>query len=332
VGASAGLALLAIALFLSGLGSSTQHPLASSLVARAFAGPRSLKALGTYNFIGDVGKMTVPLAGALLLTLVSWRSTVVIIGACGIGAAVAIAMLMPRFGAESATHGVKAAEGQRHPPQRFGFALLFAIGLIDSATRMAFLTFLPFLLTEKGASLPTIGLALSLVFAGGAVGKLVCAFIGARIGVVATVFLTEALTTLATLALLPLPLDAVLLLLPVIGLALNGTSSVLYGSVPVLVSPERRARAFSLFYTGTIGSGAAVPVVFGAFGDLLGVPTTIALTGLFALLTIPPAVERLNPSVLLRKHGLTGAEALDYVRALPLRYGAGELAFVADDS
>jgi MFS family permease len=124
---------------------------------------------------------------------------------------------------------------------------------------MAFLTFLPFLLTEKGASLPTIGLALSLAFAGGAVGKPACAFIGARIGVVATVFLTEALTTVATLALLPLPLDAVLLLLPAIGVALNGTSSVLYGSVPVLVSTERRARAFGLFYTGTIGSGAAGP-------------------------------------------------------------------------
>ena len=234
--------------------------------------------------------MTVPLAGALLLTLVSWRSTVVIIGACGVAAAVAIAILMPRFGAENAPHDVKAAEGQNHPPQRLGFALLFAIGLIDSATRMAFLTFLPFLLTEKGASLPTIGLALSLVLAGGAVGKLACAFIGARIGVVATVFLTEALTTVATLALLPLPLDAVLLLLPAIGVALSGTSSVLYGSVPVLVSPERRARAFGLFYTGTIGSGAAAPVVFGGLGDLLGVPTTIALTGLFALLAIPPAV------------------------------------------
>jgi MFS family permease len=87
----------------------------------------------------------------------------------------------------------------------------------------------------------------------------------------------------------------VLLLLPVIGLALNGTSSVLYGSVPVFVSPERRARAFSLFYTGTIGAGAVAPVMFGAFGDLLGVPAAIALTGLFALLTIPPAVA-LRPS------------------------------------
>ena len=47
-----------------------------------------------------------------------------------------------------------------------------------------------------------------------------------------------------------------LALLPLIGFALNGTSSVLYGSVPDLVSPARRQRAFGIFYTGTIGSGA----------------------------------------------------------------------------
>src|SRR2546430_13245611 len=41
----------------------------SALMARAFAGPRSLKALGTYNFAGDIGKMTVPAAAALLLTV-----------------------------------------------------------------------------------------------------------------------------------------------------------------------------------------------------------------------------------------------------------------------
>ena len=101
---------------------------------------------------------------------------------------------------------------------------------------------------------------------------------------------TEGLTAVGIGALLPLGLNATLLLLPIIGIALNGTSSVLYGSVPDLVRPERRGRAFSVFYTGTIGAGAGAPVVFGAFGDLLGMPTTIALTGLFALLTIPPAV------------------------------------------
>ena len=59
-GASAGFNMLVIALVVGGLGASTQHPLASALVARAFEGARSLKALGTYNFAGDIGKMTLP--------------------------------------------------------------------------------------------------------------------------------------------------------------------------------------------------------------------------------------------------------------------------------
>ena len=137
---------------------------------------------------------------------------------------------------------------------------------------MGLLTFLPFLLTAKGASLPTIGFALTLVFVGGAVGKLVCAWIGARIGVVATVWLTEGLTALGILALIVLPLEFALVLLPAIGVALNGTSSVLYGSVPLLVSPEARTRAFSIFYTGTIGSGAIAPIFYGLIGDAIGVP------------------------------------------------------------
>ena len=65
--------------------------------------------------------------------------------------------------------------------------------MIDSATRMGFLTFLPFLLKLKGADLPTIGIALTLVFAGGAAGKLVCGWLGARLGVLKAVFLTEGL-------------------------------------------------------------------------------------------------------------------------------------------
>ena len=150
--------------------------------------------------------------------------------------------MTPRYGAEAAGHDRRMTTAtvatSRRRARRFAFPVLLSIGVIDSATRMAFLTFLPFVLTAKGASLPTIGLALTLVFAGGAAGKLVCAFIGARIGAIATVWLTEGLTALGIVALLPLPLEAALVLLPVIGVALNGTSSVLYGSVPDLVAPE----------------------------------------------------------------------------------------------
>ena len=140
----------------------------------------------------------------------------------------------------------------------------------------------------KGADLPTIGVALTLIFAGGAAGKLVCGWLGARLGVVpATVFLTEGLTAAGILALLPLPLMAGLAVLPLIGMALNGTSSVLYGTVPELVPPERRQRAFSIFYTGGVGAGALAPVIYGAASDLADVPTMMVLVAAIVLMTLP---------------------------------------------
>jgi len=292
-GASTGFALLIAALFVGGLGASTQHPLASALMARAFAGPRSLKALGTYNFAGDIGKMTVPAAASLLLVVTTWQPAVALLGAVGFAAAVAILMLTPRYGPEPSAVAKPGGTGGTTAPaanSRFAFPVLVSIGVIDSAVRMAFLTFLPFLLAAKGANLPTIGLALTLVFAGGAAGKLVCAFIGARIGAIATVWLTEGLTAAVILAIVPLSLEAGMLLLPLIGIALNGTSSVLYGSVPALVTPERRGRAFSVFYTGSIGSGALAPALFGAVGDVLGVTAALVMVACTVLLTLPLAL------------------------------------------
>jgi MFS family permease len=287
-GASAGLVMLALALIVGGLGASTQHPLASTLVARAFGESRAIKAIGTYNFAGDIGKMTLPAAAALLLTVMAWRPAVAALGACGFAAALAILALMPRQDGDAKVATASAVAAAGGTPRR-GFRLLLAIGVLDSATRMPFLTFLPFLLGAKGASVQGIGLALTLVFAGGACGKLVCAFAGARIGVLATVVLTESLTALGIVALLPLPLEACYALLPLIGVALNGTSSVLYGSVPALVAPDRRARAFGVFYTGTIGAGATAPILYGLVGDLLGVPATLAVLAAMVLVTVPLA-------------------------------------------
>jgi MFS transporter, FSR family, fosmidomycin resistance protein len=299
-GLSTGVAVLVAALFIGGLGASTQHPLASSLIAHAFAGARSLKALGTYNFAGDIGKMTLPAAAALLLMALPWRHALMILGALGALAALAIFVAMPRFsdGQASSREGdhARRTAGAAKP---FAFPLLLSVGVIDSATRMAFLTFLPFVLTAKGASVQIVGLALTLVFAGGAMGKLVCAFIGARIGAVATVWLTETVTAIGIVALLPLPLEPALILLPIVGVALNGTSSVLYGSVPDLVEPARRQRAFSIFYTGTIGAGAVSPAIYGLLGDAVGVPAALMVIAAVVLVTLPITLA-LRPALAAR--------------------------------
>ncbi len=161
--------------------------------------------------------------------------------------------------------------------------------MIDNSTRTAFFTFLPFLLLAKGSAVKTVGLALGLAFAGGAVGKFVCGAVAERLGVIRTVVLTEGATGLGIFALLALPLAPALVFLPLLGVALNGTSSVLYGSVADLVAPERRSRAYGLFYTLGLGAGAAAPAVYGLLSDWAGVTTTLAVIGLLVLVTIPLA-------------------------------------------
>ena len=288
-GASAGYPMLIVALVLAGLGASVQHPIAANLVAQAFPGRRSRTALATYNFSGDLGKMAFPALTAGLVALMPWRSATMVLGMMALAAAAAILAVrgLPGQGREApetaAAKPAEAAAGQA----RGGFPLLLSIAMIDSATRMGFLTFLPFLLKLKGADLPTIGLALTLVFTGGAAGKLVCGWLGARLGVVKAVFLTEGLTAVGIVALLPLPLFAGLLVLPLIGVALNGTSSVLYGTVPELVAPERRQRAFSIFYTGGIGAGALAPVLYGLVSDMIDVPVMMLLIAAVVLVTLP---------------------------------------------
>jgi predicted MFS family arabinose efflux permease len=54
-----------------------------------------------------------------------------------------------------------------------------------------------------------------------------------------------------------------------------------------LVTPDKRARAFSVFYTGTIGSGAVAPALYGVVGDHFGVPATLFVIAAVVLLTLP---------------------------------------------
>ena len=173
---------------------------------------------------------------------------------------------------------------------RKGFSLLLAIGVLDTATRMGFLLFIPFILTGKGASDPTIGLALALIFAGGAFGKAVCGWLGERVGLLTTVIATELATALLILVCLKVPLPVVLCVLPLLGIMLNGTSSVLYGTVPDFAAPGATARAFALFYTGVIGSGALAPIAYGILADSAGRSFGVVAAALTALMTIPLAL------------------------------------------
>jgi len=289
-GTTGGFVTLLAVLLLAGLGSGVQHPLASTLVSRAYETGSRRTALGTYNTSGDLGKVAVPAVVGLVAALVGWRTACAAYGLIGVAAAVAVFVVLANL--EDSGPAVREAAIE-HPATGWGirdvrgFQALSTIGVIDNSTRTAFLTFLPFVLIAKGLSTAQVGWALAVLFAGGAVGKLACGWLAERLGVIRTVVWTETATALGILAIVAAPLGQALAVLLPLGVALNGTSSVLYGTVADLVTPERRSRSYGLYYTITIGASALAPTVYGALGDVLGVPATLTLVSMVVLLTIP---------------------------------------------
>src|SRR5260221_6246933 len=122
---------LCAALALSGGGSSTQHPIASGSVSRAY-GKSARGPLGIYNFSSDLGKAMFPAAVSFLLIFMSWRHALWIMSAVGIAVAAGLAFFLPTTKSQSSTN-VSTSDGTG--TSRSGFPLLFAIGVLDTAVR-----------------------------------------------------------------------------------------------------------------------------------------------------------------------------------------------------
>lgn len=283
---------LCILMVVGGLGASVQHPLAAAMISKAYARDNQRIVLGTYNFTGDMGKFMFPAVAAVVLMFTDWRSLCMGYGFFGLVLAVGLYMLLSR----QPLHTVAIeTEASKTKPRGWGiekkraFTLLSGIGFVDTAVRASLITFLPFLLIGKGMPMVKTGLALALLFIGGALGKFLCGILAEKIGVIPSIIITEAISGLGIFYLYAAPLAAILPVLPVLGIALNGTSSVLYGTVADFVNPARIPRAFGLFYTVIISAAAVTPPLFGMLSDTNGVPFTVLTMAVIALATLPLA-------------------------------------------
>ena len=301
---SSGFYALLILLFLVGMGQAVQHPLCSSILGDAYRGGGRRAALGTYNFAGDLGKFTIAGSCSLLLAAgVAWQAPAVGFGVIMLLSAAALMVMLINLnagGAQSAPRAADTAEPRGWGiTDRKGFVSLCAISAIDNGTRTGFLTFVAFLMLAKGVPEGWALQAIPALLIGGMVGKLACGYLAERIGVIRTVVVTEVATAVGIILVIVLPSIAAFALLPLLGVALNGTSSVLYGTVGDLVASDRQSRAFGLFYTlGTV-SGLVAPLAFGAMGDQFGIEATVTVASLLVLLTLPFALL-LRPAVASR--------------------------------
>ena len=296
-----------IGFFIAGCGGAVQHPLSSSLITAAFVGDGRRAALGIYNTFGDIGKFA--FMGMAILALgagLSWQWPMALFGVTALGTALAVWLVLAGYqrAAVSVPPVPNSSAGGPLPTpdqsggwgirSRGGVISLGVVASLDSSSRIAFLTFVAFLMIEKGVAPQWAAVAVLITLFGGMCGKFACGLLAERIGIVKTIALTELWTAGGIVAVVLLPNYVAFAVLPILGVALNGTSSVIYGTVGELVHDHRHARAYGLIYTLGSICGVVSPLVFGLVADRHGVSTTLLWTGIMVALTLValPALAR----------------------------------------
>ena len=268
-----------------------QHSLGSSILSKVFESSGRRAAMGTYNFAGDIGKVCIPFLVATAINLWGWRQGIFVLSIAGMAAGGVLWTLAAKISTAPPLPETIAKSGQKDSRWGIqnwkGFSALLTIGILDLSVRNVLLTFLPFLLLMKGFPESQFGYALTLLFAGGAAGKFFCGLLAEKFGIISMVISTEALTAAGILALLWTSPTPMLILLPLVGIVLNGTSSVLYATVAEIISPGGRSRGYGMYYAITQSFGAISPMIYGLVTDSLGLSFTLIATTLMALVTIP---------------------------------------------
>ena len=282
-------ALLLAFTLLGGLGGGTQHPLASGIVSRAYDSKARATAVGTVNFAGDLGKMAAPAIALVVALSHGWRGTMLIIGIGAIAFFLA-SMFIRRsveIGRAEPVESKPANGDGRDDSTTTGFKILSVVGLIDGAIRAAALTFVPFILDDRGMEKTEIFVMLILLLAGGAFGKYICGWFSERHGLISIVWITKASAAVLLVATVYAPMVTIAPLMVLLGVGLNGTSSSLYATVAIFAPQARRSRMYGYFYTTNEIGAFAAPLLFGRLADIFSIRASMALMGLFTATILP---------------------------------------------
>ena len=285
--------LLVVLSFVGGLGGGFQHPLASSMVSRAYDDRGRSTAVGTVNFAGDLGKLIAPpiVWGATEVVNMGWRQLLWIVGLASL-AFMALSALTRRAVdiGRPVRETAEDSAGAFGRTRLSGFVTLSGIGMLDSTARTAALTFLPFVLIARGMDASQAIGMLTFAFIGGAMGKFAVGWLGDRFGTVSLIWATKGMTAALIVLALYAPMGMMIPLLVLLGIGLNGTSSILYATVAEYVPATRRGRFYGFFYTTNEIGTVLAPVGYGIIADALNLNATMLIMGGVTALILPASL------------------------------------------
>ena len=285
--------IMLLCFIILGIGGAYHHAPSSALVSRVFSVDIRRRALGFYNSSGDAGKLvfTALFSLALILTI-SWQTVAFSYGVMSLGVAIAVYWGFKKSGiggltdyAEKNRVSGKLGWGILNRPR---FSALLTTVLLDSMVQSGVLTFVAFVMIAKGVPVYVATFAAVLVLSGGMFGKAVCGFLADRIGVRPAFAVLQGLTALGLILLIYAPGTTAYILLPFLGVALQGTTSITYVIVNDLIHPERIARGYSMIYTASSVASVVGPLGFGHVGDQYGIETAVLGMATIAILAILP--------------------------------------------
>ena len=289
---TSGYFLLLLLALVAGFGGGTQHPLATSLVSKVYDSNGRSTAVGFVNFAGDIGKLLAPLLSLLCVARFGWRGTLRIVGLFGLVNMVVLATIRPwiKLGGDVRNEFQDVNIDKREKTDLASFGTIGSIGFIDSGIRSAALAFLPFILKDKGLVDNQIFIMLTFLLAGGALGKFLCGWLDDRYGSMFLIWATKFITAVLLVYTLFVPSALLIPLMFVLGIGLNGTSSVLYSLVSLFIPSKNRSVGYGYYYTITESGGTLAPILFGIVADIFNIRKTIMLMGFSTLVILPASL------------------------------------------
>ena len=281
------LLVVALLVTVAGLASAAFHAVASAMAGH-LSGRRLGRGMGIWMVGGALGFAIGPVIVVTTLSFFSLEGTPwLMIGGWAASALLFAALRRVPARPPDSTVGNSWREGLRSVKPIF--VPVAGITLLRSLLVTATFTFLPTYLTEQGAPLWFAGLSVSISAGAGMVGSLVGGLMSDRWGrrrvlsafIAAAPILAFALIGARSWALVP-----VLILL---GFAIPPSNVVILALVQES-SPDNRALATGVYHALGFTSQSVASLAVGILGDLLGLSSTIVISAVLMLLSLPLVV------------------------------------------
>ena len=292
---TSGIVMLAVGLFVLGVGTGIYHPVGLSSITRFVR--RRTEGLGIHEAAGSVGLSIFPVLLISVGIAFGWRASFLLGGFVSLLPLVMLPIIPARFDRPSAATQQEGGWGAvlRAFTTRRVLVMYAAVVLLEaSATGID--TFLPVAIADIGGlgegtigGISTTGLFLSLTILVGVPGSLLGGALGARWG---------SDKTLAVLTLVPLPIlalfavltgNAFLALAPILRAVTNARSPALNALVGANLPPGMQGKGFALMYGISPAVASVIALAAGAVAEAYGLKWVFPLGGILLAAAFPLA-------------------------------------------